>query len=607
MTGIAGTVIATPVPTHLPPSVEAVFPDGAKRIVQVNFCKNPLCKNYGVPATRRKYARRAKLSSLLPGTEYTLASATGMRLLTCKLCGEMPPIKSNQGIVEELSRITGYMHPQPESSCPNPDCSNHVTGISAGRAHYYSNGKSDCGSSRYKCRACGATFSVPTSSTLRQRLPHKNKQIFRLLVNKMPFMRICEVAHVTSQTLYDKLDFIHRRCLAFAAEKEKALLDGTQFRSLYVAVDRQDYAVNWTQRKDKRNTVLSAIGSAELVSGYVFGMHLNFDGSLDTETVEADAKATGDYGEDIPMRKYARLWLQPDYAAAMAVTAKRMAKRAKASSVTLGDDIARTYADAEGRDDAESSELPTPDESFPKQGMQVRSEYTMYAHFFFLRELLRGAQKVRFFMDQESGIRAAVLAAFEREVKARTCDAFYVRIAKEMTVSEKRKAITASRAAFKEAQDTNPGLSPRDVEILMMKAEMTRAAKIGKWNDRWLNHPFPNGSEPGKAVCYLTDHGDLEEGHLARLYLRASLHAVDRFFNQVRRKLSLLERPIGTSSKAGRTWYGYSAYRPGNIEKVLDIFRVYYNYCLTGKDRKTPAMRIGTTTRVTDISKILGL
>jgi len=73
----------------------------------------------------------------------------------------------------------------------------------------------------------------------------------------------------------------------------------------------------------------------------------------------------------------------------------------------------------------------------------------------------------------------------------------------------------------------------------------------------------------------------------------------------VRRRLSLLERPIGTASKIGRTWYGYSAYRPENIEKVLTIFRVFYNYCLIGKDKKTPAMRLGLSRAPIDPQEII--
>jgi len=57
--------------------------------------------------------------------------------------------------------------------------------------------------------------------------------------------------------------------------------------------------------------------------------------------------------------------------------------------------------------------------------------------------------------------------------------------------------------------------------------------------------------------------------------------------------LKLLERPIKTVSKTGRTWYGYSPYNPVMIIKLLDIFRAYYNYCLTGGGKQAPAMRLG--------------
>lgn len=62
---------------------------------------------------------------------------------------------------------------------------------------------------------------------------------------------------------------------------------------------------------------------------------------------------------------------------------------------------------------------------------------------------------------------------------------------------------------------------------------------------------------------------------------------------QVRRRLSILERPIATASSGSRIWHGYSAYNPETIVKMLGIFRVFYNYCLAGQDKKTPAMRLG--------------
>ena len=163
--------------------------------------------------------------------------------------------------------------------------------------------------------------------------------------------------------------------------------------------------------------------------------------------------------------------------------------------------------------------------------MQIHAEYTLYGHFFYLKHLLGGVEKLRFFLDQDSGMRAACLAAFQPEMASRRADAFYVRIAKEMTIAEKRAAIALSRATFEEARIINPDLSDAELETRLIKERIAHMATIGKWQDRWMSHPFPNMSEPEKAVCYLTDYGDYDENHLATLYNKASLHAIDRFFN----------------------------------------------------------------------------
>ncbi len=400
--------------------------------------------------------------------------------------------------------------------------------------------------------------------------------------------RICEVADIGPESLYGKIDFFYRQCLAFAADREKRLLNGMPMSRLYIGVDRQDYVVNWTRHEDRRNVMLHAVGSADNATSYVFGMHLNYDAALDSEEVEADALSAGDYQAKVPFRRYARCWLKEDYAAA--VRKQSMRKRIARG---LQSEIEAEYTETIQRDDVEVSEVQNSGRRLPTKGMQIHVEYTLYGHFFYLKKLFGGVEKLRFFLDQDSGMRAACLVAFQSEIVARRADAFYVRIAKEMTIAEKRVAIASSRAEFEKARKTNPSWSDAELEILLTKQHIANMAAIGKWQDRWMTHPFPNMSEPEKAVCYLTDYKDYDEDHLARLYNKASLHAIDRFFMQVRRRLSILERPVGSASGAGRIWYGYSAYNPETIVKMLGIFRVFYNYCLAGKDGKTPAMRLG--------------
>jgi len=100
--------------------------------------------------------------------------------------------------------------------------------------------------------------------------------------------RMCELASVSMDTLYRKIDFIHQQCLIFMADQESRLPE-LPIRRLYLSVDRQDHVINWKQADDKRNIVLSALGTAENKSGYVFGIHVNFDAGIDGAKVELDA------------------------------------------------------------------------------------------------------------------------------------------------------------------------------------------------------------------------------------------------------------------------------------------------------------------------------
>lgn len=437
-------------------------------------------------------------------------------------------------------------------------------------------------------------------------MPEANETVFRLLVNKMPLKRICEAANINIETLYRKINFIHRQCLAFVAKYENQL-PNMPIRRLYLSVNRQDHVINWKQANDKRNIVLSALGCADNKTGYVFGIHVNYDPSLNGAEINRDAIAIGDPTLRSPHRRYARLWLEPDYVAAIT----RSQKQANGNGQSLYRAINDIYVSVITRGDIETPEAQTVETGLPLNGMQVHAEYTLYAHFFILRNLLKNAEKIRFFLDQESGIRAACLAVFWQEVLEKRCDAFYVRIKKDLTINEKRRLKADNRREMEKQRNSDPILdefSDNDLRLIVIKERMQELVGIGKWNDRWLFYPFPDMSEPLKAICWLTDLHDraYDDDHLARLYSKATLHGIDRFFMQVRRRLSLLERPISSSSSEGRKWYGYGPYNPEMVGKLLDIFRVFYNYVEVGQDKKTPATRLGLADKLVSLKEILG-
>jgi hypothetical protein len=309
--------------------------------------------------------------------------------------------------------------------------------------------------------------------------------------------------------------------------------------------------------------------------------------------VEEDARVTGDAVLRAPFRKYARLWLEAE-----SLPSPRVTGTPVAGSPSILDKVRDTYATAQERPDIE---IPVEEDvvrRLPRKGMQVHSEYPIYGHFEYLRRLLPGCEKFVFYLDQESGIRAACHAAFWQQILEKRCDAFFVKIDKELTVNEKRRLKAQCDKELSDFLDKNPALIDAyvdDVRLFYLKERIRDTVPAGRCEDEWLIYPFPNMSEPKKAVSWLTDLKDqaYDDYELAELYLRASLHGIDRFFMQMRRLTSLLERPIATSSSARRLWYAYAPYSPLVVAQLVEIFRVYYNYIKTGKDKKTPAMRLG--------------
>ena len=562
--------------------------------IQINFCKNPNCKNFGVPAELE-----GNFQGISAKPIYNLISAgKAYPQLRCNSCLEHFPIKSNQGIGEELERFKSVFDTSLQS-CPDVQCSNHKIPTSTPKA-YQSFGKTKSGSDRYRCKICKKTFAIG-KATRYQKQPEITEQVFKLLVNKSPFRRICEVAGIHPETLYHRIDYLYEQCKTFTASIETQLKT-LPIKRLYLSVDRQDYMVNWSQRKDKRNNIFQAVATVDNETRYVFANHLNFDGGLDPSIVELDAARIDDNNITPPFRRYARLWLECDYQKSVD------AKKDLNGSIRLQDDIQHTYDKHNTRGDIESLDIVTPTMQLPKNGMQIHGEYTLYGHFFYLNQLLGNGnvEKIRFFLDQDSGIRASCLGAFQKEIVNRSCDVFYVSINKELTVDEKRKRKNQSKKQFDEIRKLNPTFTIDEVKLLMLKKELQRMKAIGKWKDEWLSHPLPDMSETEKAICYLTNLNDYDDDHLAWLYNKASLHGVDSYFMVIRRRISLLERPIHSRSNSGRVWHGYGAYNPNNIVKLLGIFRCFNNYILVSdKDGKTPAMRLGLIDRPVTFQEVI--
>ena len=199
-------------------------------------------------------------------------------------------------------------------------------------------------------------------------------------------------------------------------------------------------------------------------------------------------------------------------------------------------------------------------------------------------------------MDIDSMSRAAFLCAVSEEVTRGDAHAFCVRYTKLQTVDERRGILELSRKERAQFRKTLPKtIRDNRIEVSrrMMRAQFAEGKTYGKWRDVWYDHPLPTMNEPNKAVCALTPLKGLTDERKADLFLRAGLARIDNIFQITRRLFNAFERPVGTSSGHNAVWHGYAPYNPAMVQKYLTIFRTVNNFILVGKDKRTPAMRLG--------------
>jgi transposase-like protein len=589
---------------HCPQPVASATPDWIPRKewrIQYNVCKNPCCSQFGVP--------HGEMAS--DGSDASYSKQSGGKsypLLKCDACGETPPMKSNKGIEEEIARLSAYLRPR-NYFCPDEGCRNHYVPVGTPGA-YRSKGRNSQGTPRWTCMECKRSFAAGGKPAKGQWETHKNRDVFAMLVNGVPFARIVRMTGISWETLYNRIDFIHRQCMAFAGHRERKLKE-LPIDRLYLAVDNQDHVVNWTERLDKRNVVLKSMTISDNKSGYVFCDALNFDDAADRDAVEAEALANRDHDLPAPLRRHARFWTSEDYKA----TAKKAAKKLPAGS--LEGDIRNTYNEAMSREDIEVFDEKTDEEALPMRGMQVHSEYTMIAAFHHVRAMCGKVEKWRIFMDQDSGIRSACLSAFAPDVKARKADAFFVKIEKNLTNDDKEKAVKAAKKRVRQKMGIHPGMDEERAKLELLKEEIANRRVIGGFGDRWVSMPLPTKSEPELSVCWITPHdgfvkddGTPDEDHVAWLLNKASLHSADTFFMKTRRSISMCERSISSSANSGKVWTQHQAYDPSILKKLLEIYRIHHNFTdlpMEGKkaEKKTPAMRLGLADAPLDLQDIL--
>ena len=594
-------------------SFQDLIPQSYKGL-QVNFCRTPVCEFYGLDAEEAVELKHKKDNpTTKPVQRKHIYMITGVgkdeSSIKCKSCLEarkedplrrnvFNQIKSNKAAYEEFTRISRYLV-LPESQCPNDACpSNNKSNV---EVKIKKAGKTKAGTQRYRCGHCAKSWSADRAEREFDR-PEINKQFFKQIVSKTPFKRIIDIYDLSMPALYRRLDFIHRQCLRFVGERERKMSE-KHFDRMYLCSDSQIQVSNWTDRKIKKNAEFYGVGTADLRSGYVLAFNINYDSAVDPNEIEMAAFLRGDANLKRHNRHFARLWLQHEFAQ-------------NTSQQSIIDKVPDWHSmSPEEREDAikalnSASEEYDDDNQLPHKGMSVHNEYSLIAHFMLIKKLTANVDKTRFYLDRDTGLKTWYLSVFKELVKAHRSDAFHIAFSKGLTVDDRKQLFQERKRVIEKITGATYGSltasALKAAVAQLMNNDVLAAQTPQEIEDCWVRNAAPSMAEPNKSAMAITDISKLSIDHQTHLYRIGGLHAIDRFFAQIRRKVMAFERPISPSSNASRTWYAYSPYNPKMYQVLGDIFRVYYNYCQKpGKDEKTPAMRMGLAKGVVPIEQII--
>ncbi|SDN93533.1 hypothetical protein SAMN04487897_10650 [Paenibacillus sp. yr247] len=130
-----------------------------------------------------------------------------------------------------------------------------------------------------------------------------------------------------------------------------------------------------------------------------------------------------------------------------------------------------------------------------------------------------------------------------------------------------------------------------DIEEQQFPTHMYR-----KWAKKPIEHPLPSIDQGKRFVDCTTDLSSYEIEHVANMLVKVNDKATSAFMQQIRRRLSILERPLVTARGEGKS-YIYANFNPKYAQYALTILRTFYNFCLPynswDKVKVTPAQRLG--------------
>jgi len=198
-----------------------------------------------------------------------------------------------------------------------------------------------------------------------------------------------------------------------------------------------------------------------------------------------------------------------------------------------------------------------------------------------LKEALKYSGRVNLYADNDAGFKTAICGVFSDWIAHGKLNAFQV-FAERSGGHQLLDKSTAERLKEKdsELQHEFPELNKKERLALLWKDQLSNRVTMPGTRSEWIVSPNLNSHFAGILPLSNIKNKDIEQ--MTSLLESASLHGVDNWFQIIRRHLNMLERPV-TSGTNSKRWNAYAGYNPEWMAKLIEIKRVYFNYCMTNE------------------------
>lgn len=574
--------------------------------IQMNHCTNHLCKNFGLP--QQKFDVKGKPS------RYRIEGNINRKSVKCNPEKRDPddvPTQnchseaiSSWSLIEEMERLVRFNSLKPLE----PSYQFHKEGCPVASTpftnpkDFLKKGISKSKSQKFQCKTCNKYTNVlPTKIRNVNYHQQRNEILVRFatqLVNKTSINRTCEILKIGKGTYYQKLEWLYRCCLEFLETRETKALEKKSFDEMWLNTDKLHYVLNNVLKKgqgknssrhlDEKQLPTFVVTTADTVSNYVFRADIAYDWDISFENIESD---TVKYKED--------------HLSSFQHKNDRYGKYSAYPMIPSANDTQTFTEYKEQLEEVRTRKLYV-------DGLHVNAGYTTKAHLWLIKQTIQ-AKKWRFVTDDDASLINSYARVFKEEIKAK--DAHHLLCLTDKTITRKQAEIDffSSIRSLKYWGEKNgyEKISLRTLALYFIEDSLNshefHHKKISKNGEIYfehalnrMKHPVPTSDRGHRELDVLTDISHLTHFQQASLLVNVDDNAVNQFLQTVRRRISVLERPIVTARGDGKS-YIYANFYPKYSQMALTILRTYYNFCLPyrkGDKKETPAQRLGIADRV---------